>query len=369
MTGDETGKQFVYDAWNRLKVVKSSGGATLETLAYDGMGRRVSSVADSVTRDLYYSDGWQLLEERVGGSTKSQYVWSPVYVDALLLRNRDADSNGSLEEWQWSQHDANWNVTTILSGSGAPQERFIYDLYGSLIVLDTSWSINSAGTSYAWPIGYHGGHIDTVTHSLAFRARDLHASLGRWNSVDPNGYQPGDSHLYRYANNNPARFTDPYGLTAVPYVTPFFGLHNYNDVLVWLQRIQSCRTLAFIGPRLVELLGLDSFRLREFANYILNVLIRYNRYKGPEGCVVFNEEEIMCRLCPTIIALDHALLSADPEISRRARNILVQMGRNRLGDLVWVDILEYCHKWYAPLKGALGGGIVGFPELEYDYSR
>ena len=30
MTTDETGKQFVYDAWNRLKVVKNSGGTTLK---------------------------------------------------------------------------------------------------------------------------------------------------------------------------------------------------------------------------------------------------------------------------------------------------------------------------------------------------
>ncbi len=29
MTKDETGKQYVYDAWNRLKVVKNSGGTTL----------------------------------------------------------------------------------------------------------------------------------------------------------------------------------------------------------------------------------------------------------------------------------------------------------------------------------------------------
>ena len=29
MTGDETGRQFVYDAWNRLVEVKDSGGLTL----------------------------------------------------------------------------------------------------------------------------------------------------------------------------------------------------------------------------------------------------------------------------------------------------------------------------------------------------
>ena len=31
LTKDEAGRQFVYDAWNRLKIVKDSGGSTLAT--------------------------------------------------------------------------------------------------------------------------------------------------------------------------------------------------------------------------------------------------------------------------------------------------------------------------------------------------
>ena len=41
LTRDETGRQFVYDAWNRLVAVKDSGGATLKAYAYDGSHRRV----------------------------------------------------------------------------------------------------------------------------------------------------------------------------------------------------------------------------------------------------------------------------------------------------------------------------------------
>ncbi len=36
-TTDETGKQFVYDAWNRLVTVKSSGGTTLTSYTVDGL--------------------------------------------------------------------------------------------------------------------------------------------------------------------------------------------------------------------------------------------------------------------------------------------------------------------------------------------
>ncbi len=51
MTTDETGKQYVYDAWNRLKVVKNLGGTTLKTYVYDAMGRRVAETAGGANRD------------------------------------------------------------------------------------------------------------------------------------------------------------------------------------------------------------------------------------------------------------------------------------------------------------------------------
>jgi YD repeat-containing protein len=120
MTGDETGKQFVYDAWNRLVKVKDSGGNTLATYGYDAQGYRVTSTAGGTTTDLYYSSEWQVLEEQVGSAVKAHYVWSPVYIDAMVLRDRDADENSGngLEERLWVQQDANWNVTALLDGSG-----------------------------------------------------------------------------------------------------------------------------------------------------------------------------------------------------------------------------------------------------------
>ncbi|GIW90130.1 MAG: hypothetical protein KatS3mg109_0562 [Pirellulaceae bacterium] len=65
LTRDETGRQFLYDAWNRLVVGKDASGATLKSYAYDGLHRRISETASGTTTDLYYSDAWQVLEERV----------------------------------------------------------------------------------------------------------------------------------------------------------------------------------------------------------------------------------------------------------------------------------------------------------------
>ena len=49
---------------------------------------------------MYYSDQDQVLEEQVGGVTQNQYVWSPVYVNALVER----DSGGTR---LYVQQDAN----------------------------------------------------------------------------------------------------------------------------------------------------------------------------------------------------------------------------------------------------------------------
>src|SRR5439155_7389212 len=97
--------------------------------------------------DLYYSSGWQVLEERISGNAKKQYVWSPVYIDALILRDRDADGNGSLEERRYVQQDANWNVTAIINTSGVVQERFALDAYGQVTFLNSSWTTQTSSAS------------------------------------------------------------------------------------------------------------------------------------------------------------------------------------------------------------------------------
>ena len=58
------------------------------THTYDALGRRLTEQTATATRHLYYSADWQVLEERVGGAPYAWYVWSPVYVDALVLRGR-----------------------------------------------------------------------------------------------------------------------------------------------------------------------------------------------------------------------------------------------------------------------------------------
>ncbi len=219
MTGDEAGRTLVYDGWHRLAAV-SSGGTTLAAYAYDGLGRRVVETTGGTTTDLYHSAQWQVLEERVGGVATTQYVWSPVYVDALVERDRDADGSsgtgpGGREERLYALQDANWNTTALVSTSGAVVERYAYDPFGQVQVLNADFTAKSGGTGYAWTVLFQGLRYSSVTGLDHARNRDYSSTLGRWVTADPIKFAGGDVNLYRFEQNSPTVRLDPSGLYTI----------------------------------------------------------------------------------------------------------------------------------------------------------
>jgi RHS repeat-associated protein len=160
-----------------------------------------------------------VLEERVGGVVQVQYVWSPVYVDALVLRDRDADGStgNGLEEWLWVQQDANFNVTALVDGSGNVVERYVYDPYGAVTVLAPNWTVRGS-SSYGWVYQHQGIRLDSNSGLYHFRKRDYSPALGRWTSQDPLGFAAGDTNLYRFVGNSPTTVTDPSGLAGGVYL-------------------------------------------------------------------------------------------------------------------------------------------------------
>ncbi len=215
LTKDQVGQQYKFDAWDRLVEVKNSGGTVIASFAYDALNRRISETRSGTTTDLFYSIDWQVLEERVGSGVKAQYIWSPIYVDALILRDRDTDANGTLDERLWAQQDANWNVTALLDSSGNVVERFTYDSFGALTVYDASYNVRGSGSSYAWTYHWQGLRLDVVTALYHARMRDVHSVLGRPLQQDPLGFGAGDANVYRWEGNRTGAVTDPSGLAWV----------------------------------------------------------------------------------------------------------------------------------------------------------
>src|SRR5262249_31939679 len=158
--------------------------------------------------DIYFSKDWQAVEEDVSASMQDQYVWSPVYLDALVERDTPTQR-------LYAQQDANWNVTALIDTSGTVQERYIYDPDGAVTILDPNWNVRSS-SSFGWIYLHQGGRYDTNTGLYNFRHRDYSPALGRWISQDPLGFATSEVNLYRYVVNNPTNHVDPSGEGDLP---------------------------------------------------------------------------------------------------------------------------------------------------------
>jgi RHS repeat-associated protein len=253
-TTDNFGQGLTYDAWNRL--VRVYGGGTGANLAYgyDALGWRVVEwqgdftsrpqgtgeglIIGGQTNHLYYSAAWQVLEERGDVAAWAQYVWSPVYVDALVERDRDADGNAAngLEERLYALQDANYNVTALVNTSGSVVERYAYDPYGQPAVLTPAWATRGA-SAYGWRYLHQGLRYDGIAGLYDDRARAYSPTLMRFLQNDPKGLNAGDPDLYSYVGNDPVNKLDPMGLQPpgghkpYPYLPRIPGQSPHDDRL------------------------------------------------------------------------------------------------------------------------------------------
>jgi RHS repeat-associated protein len=200
------------------------------TFTYDGMGRRTQEITldgsgDQVVRDLYYSTSWQVLEDRVNNVDTTHYVWSAVYVDALILRDRDTDGNGSLDERLYATSDANFNVTAIIDTSGTVQERFRYNAYFQRTDLAANFS--ASDDSKNWVVGAQGLMRDQTTGFWSARNRWYSDTMNVWLTSDPimagmNWYQP--------FGGNPINRLDPNGTAVIARYNGFIGRGDVDAI-------------------------------------------------------------------------------------------------------------------------------------------
>jgi RHS repeat-associated protein len=73
---------------------------------------------------------------------------------------------------------------------------------------------------------FTGQYFDAETGLLYNMNRTYNKDLGRYIEADPIGIQRGRNHLYVYAENNPLRWTDPYGLAVYICSRPLSGMDN-----------------------------------------------------------------------------------------------------------------------------------------------
>jgi RHS repeat-associated protein len=225
--------------------VTDASDAVISEYRYDPLNRRIRKFTEPsegnwTVREYYYNNQWQNLEVRkevkarsgtplsepaVAAAVCEQYLWSPRYIDAPILRDRDADANSGtgnlggtgsgLEERHYYTTDGNGNVTALTDTSGAAVERYVYDPYGKPTIYNNDWTATvSWANSEQNEILYCGYRFDPESSLYHVRNRMYDYSLGRWLQRDPKGYVDG-MNLYEYVRSRATVFTDPQGTTIV----------------------------------------------------------------------------------------------------------------------------------------------------------
>jgi RHS repeat-associated protein len=204
--------QPVWDAWNRLVEVKDETGATVQKNAYDGLTRRITVEAGGTVTHTYWSNRWKPLEERVGFSTAAarQYLWGerPGHRDELVLRDRDTDGSGTLDERLYATMDY-FNGTAVLNTSGTVLERYAYNAFGVRRVMAPDFTPRST-SDYAWDFGFQGQFRDDSTGWSNYGFRFYVPELGRWINRDPIE-EKGGVNLYGFVGNRPIDQVDKLG--------------------------------------------------------------------------------------------------------------------------------------------------------------
>jgi RHS repeat-associated protein len=197
---------LVWDAWNRLVQVTSSGSFAAR-YAYDAANRRISKTTGTQFRHYYYSDQWQVIEERTGNNANAdrRFFWGVRGIDDLICRDR-----GPLERL-YALSDG-LNITAVVDVNGFVQERYGFDGFGGVRYMDATFNSRSS-SNYDWETLFGGYRYDKETGLYQVRYRYLHSKLGRWLSRDPVGYANG-TNLYSFVSNRPLTLIDSSGLAA-----------------------------------------------------------------------------------------------------------------------------------------------------------
>lgn len=199
---------MIYDAWGRVVRIGGVSYSNIwEWLYYDANGNRTSinNVTGGISYNTTYSPSGQDLEDDTsqnGSSGTDTYVWGSLGTADLVSEDKTSQhTSGHF----YLDHDANFDVTSVLWNNGPQRATFTYDPYGTLLSA-------SAASQDDENILWQGGQYDYVTQTYRFGARVYIPQLGVWNRQDPAGYIDGGNR-YAAMGDSPVSKTDPRGLS------------------------------------------------------------------------------------------------------------------------------------------------------------
>lgn len=136
---------------------------------------------------------------------------STIHHPSSSIRRRRSVS-GTLDETRFVLRDY-LDPVAIITAAGVVDERYSYDAFGPVRVMDANFATRSNST-WAWNWLHHGEFLDTESGMYDYGYRFYHPALGRWASRDPIG-ERGGLNLYGFVGNLPTAKIDYIGLATV----------------------------------------------------------------------------------------------------------------------------------------------------------
>ncbi len=236
---DDGERLMTYDALNRLiKVEKKMTSPTPPVLiaeyTYNAMMfRTLKTVSSSIepgvptgTTRYLYNASWQVMEERSRSGSDPSYTWTPVkqnvwgqYIDELIQLKLLVASGPQSPQLPIGDYyplqDLLYRTQALTNSSGNIVEAYDYDAYGNTIIFKApetggNWFASDAlqaswGANDALYCGYINNHETRIYLS---RFRFYIPSFAIWAHRD----FIADNNLYVYANCQPSKYSDPFGL-------------------------------------------------------------------------------------------------------------------------------------------------------------
>jgi RHS repeat-associated protein len=194
---NKNGQLFDFDFGNRLREATGK-----ETYQYDAAGRRVlaSSVALGDIRSHYGQDGVLRYQQ----DDRQDKVFNYIYLGGSLIAIRETPFGTSTNTIKYQHTDALGSPVAVTDAAGTVLAgRSEYEPFGKVL----------SATLKDGP-GFTGHVLDKATGLNYMQQRYYDPGIGRFLSVDPvtvNGNTGANFNRYKYAANNPFRFTDPDG--------------------------------------------------------------------------------------------------------------------------------------------------------------
>lgn len=212
---------YTYDVGGRLVEVKNlTDDVVTQDVQYtydmfgDLIGRKLTLYSDgepsSTTTSRFAYDvanGQMVLAFDGSGNLTDRFLNGPAVDQILADENYSSPtaSPSAAGNTLWMLTDNQGTVRDIVDSSGTDVDHLTYDSFGKL----TGGALYFGATDVIFA-GYTGSFYDSATGLVHDGTRWYSPNLQRWPTPDPSGLGP-DSNPYRYVENDPGNFDDPWG--------------------------------------------------------------------------------------------------------------------------------------------------------------